>query len=130
MRSIPHRIKARIRNVFRGKYVLWLVDDEHRWHEYIKTAYSTHPRFDVRCFHFPKEALQALDEGRRPDLVLLDVFFTSDSTELSFHNMSKSLDTLAEQADSIWQEYQHLYRPEGLDFARTLYKAGVPYCLY
>jgi hypothetical protein len=130
MNPMFRKLQARLRKLLRGKHVLWLVDDEQRWHTYIAKTYSANPQFEVRTFTCPRAAMEALDEGSMPDLILVDIFYTSDKNELETHSMSNALEAIADQADSIWTEYQRLYEPDGLVFAQKLYEDGIPYCLY
>lgn len=112
------------------RYKLWMVDDEERWRTYFVQTYGNDPLFTIRCFESPLQVLHELEKGGKPDLLLVDVFFTDDEKELQEHAMEKELEQITAQADQVWEKYQKLYTIEGLELTEVLLEKNVPFCLY
>ena len=53
--------------------VVWMVDDDKADHVMFRQAFEKYASLDFESFYSAESAAEALTEGRRPDLILLDV---------------------------------------------------------
>ncbi|MCH8823243.1 MAG: hypothetical protein IH984_07005 [Planctomycetes bacterium] len=128
MRFLP--LITRLRRQFLRRHEIWLVDDEDRWHTYINETYGLRPDFDTRSFHSPSEVIQALDDGYRPDLLLIDIFCAKEDADTTEENFDQELEKVGETANEIWSKYSHSYSADGLSLAAHVHKRRIPACLY
>jgi hypothetical protein len=127
------RIRPLLKNLqrkFTREYEIWLVDDEERWHNYIRDNYGKHPDFITRTFKRPEDVLKAIDDGYRPDILLIDIFFANEEVNCQQGSFDQELEKVGETADDVWKKYCNKYRAQGLPLATLMHGRNIPACLY
>jgi hypothetical protein len=96
---------------------IWLLDDERQRHQAFAEHHAGYYR--LTSFYTPEELFAALDSGRRPDLLLIDVYYLKPGVKAKDNvqtEWSKLMDGLAKYR----AKYEGSYYSLGIEVAKKL----------
>ena len=96
---------------------IWLLDDEPKRHKVFAENHAGYYR--LTSFYTPEELLAALDQGRRPDLLLIDVYYLRPGVK-GKDSMQTEWSKLTDGLVKFRAKYENSYYPLGIEVAKKL----------
>jgi len=96
---------------------IWLLDDEQEHHRSFAEKHADY--YHLVSFYRPQELYSALKEGRKPDLLLIDVYFLKEG-EKGSSRLQEEWRGLMDELDRFRERYVGKYDALGLEVAGRL----------
>lgn len=108
---------------------IWLLDDEQEHHQSFAEKHAGY--YHLVSFYRPQELYSALKEGRKPDLLLIDVYFLKEGAKGS-SRLQEEWRALMDELDRFRERYVGKYDALGLEVAGRLTEkdAKFPFMMY